>query len=71
MEIGSEKVLLLYNSNTYETADIISTFVFRKGLLEMSYSYSAAVGLFNAIINFGLLVAVNRVCRSVSETSLW
>ena len=71
MNVGLEKVLLLYNPNTYETADVISTFVYRKGLLEMNYSYSAAVGLFNSLINFTLLVLVNRLSRKVSETSLW
>ena len=52
MNLGSEKILLLYNANIYETADVISTFVYRKGLLETSYSYSAAVGLFNSFVNF-------------------
>ena len=71
MSIGQEKVLLLYNTNTYETADIISTFVYRKGLLDMDYSYSTAIGLFNSVINFSLLVCVNTFSRKVSETSLW
>jgi putative aldouronate transport system permease protein len=71
MNVGLEKVLLLYNSNTYETADVISTFVYRKGLLEMSYSYSTAVDLFNSVINFLMLVIVNRISRKVTETSLW
>jgi putative aldouronate transport system permease protein len=71
MDVGSEKILLLYNPVTYETADVISTFIYRKGLLDMSYSYSAAVGLFNSIINFILLVSVNRISRKLSESSLW
>ena len=71
MSVGFEKVLLLYNENTYETADIISTFVYRKGILEMSYSYSTAVGLFNSVINLILLVTFNNICRKVSENSLW
>ena len=71
MNVGHEKVMLLYNTATYETADIISTFVYRKGLLEMDYSYSAAVGLFNSVINFMLIIAVNKISKSVSETSLW
>jgi putative aldouronate transport system permease protein len=45
--------------------------VYRKGLLEMDYSYSAAVGLFNSVINFLLLLTVNKISRRVSETSLW
>lgn len=71
MNVGAEKVLLLYNSNTYETADVISTFIYRSGLIDMNYSYSAAVGLFNSVINFTMLVIVNRISRKVSETSLW
>ena len=71
MSVGFEKVLLLYNENTYETADVISTFVYRKGILEMSYSYSTAVGLFNSVINLILLVTFNKLCRRVSESSLW
>ena len=71
MDVGVEKVLLLYNPSIYDTADVISTFVFRKGLLEMSYSYSTAVELFNSVINFGMLVAVNRISRKVSDMALW
>ena len=71
MNVGFEKIFLLYNPITYETADVISTFVFRKGLLEFDYSYAAAVGLFNALINFTLLIITNRISRRVSQTSLW
>ena len=71
MSVGSEKILLIYNTNTFETADVISTFVYRKGLLETDYSYSSAVQLFNSVINFILLVSVNRVSRAITETSLW
>lgn len=71
MNIGAEKVLLLYNPSTYETADIISTFVYRRGLLEMNYSYTSAVGLMNSIINFTMLITVNWISRKVTETSLW
>ncbi len=71
MNIGVEKVMLLYNPMTYETADVISTFVYRKGILEASYSFSSAVGLFNSVINFVLLVTVNLVSKKTTETSLW
>jgi len=71
MGIGYEKTLLLYNSLTMDVADIISTFVYRKGLLEANYSYSAAVGLFNNIINCIMLISVNKVSRNLTETSLW
>lgn len=71
MNIGYEKIILLYNPSIYETADVISSYVYRKGLLEMNYSYSAAVGLFNSLVNLVLLYIVNYVSRRVSETSLW
>ena len=71
MNLGFEKIILLYNPLVYETADVISSFVYRKGLLEASYSYSAAVGLFNSVINFALLIGANYLSRRVNETSLW
>jgi putative aldouronate transport system permease protein len=69
--VGYEKTILLYNPATYETADIISTYTYRVGLLEQNWSYSTAIGLFNSLINFGLLLIANKVSRKVSETSLW
>lgn len=71
MSVGFEKVILLYSPSIYETADVISSFVYRKGLLEQGYSYSAAVGLFNSVINFVLVVTANTISRRVNETSLW
>ncbi len=71
MTVGFEKIMLLYNPAIYDTADVISTFVYRKGILESSYSYSTAIDLFNSVINFTLLVLVNKFSKKVSETSLW
>ena len=71
MNVGFEKIILLYNAQTYETADVISSFVYRRGILEANYSYSTAVGLFNSVINFMLLILANRISRKVNETSLW
>ena len=56
---------------TYETADVISTYVYRRGVLNTDYSFSAAVGLFNSALNFALVVAANAISRKVNETSLW
>ena len=71
MNIGFEKIILLYNPTIYETADVISSFVYRKGLLDFSFSFSTAVGLFDSAINFGLLFSANALSRRVNETSLW
>lgn len=71
MSLGYEKTLLLYSEATYEVADIISTFVYRQGLLQQDYSYSTAVGLFNSVINCLLLFAANFISKRTTETSLW
>ncbi|MEW9700536.1 ABC transporter permease [Paenibacillus sp. SI8] len=71
LEVGYEKIILLYNPVTYETADVISTYVYRKGLLEADWSFSTAVGLFNSIFNLLLLFAANHISRRLSRSSLW
>lgn len=71
MTLGADKVLLMYSESIYSTADIISTFVYRKGLLEQNYSYSAAVDLVNSLVNCGLLVAANKLCKKISGNGLW
>lgn len=71
MTVGSEKVLLMYNPLTYETADVISTYVYRKGILEANYGYTTAVGLFNSVISFALIVAANGISKRVSDNKLW
>lgn len=71
MDVGFEKVILLYNPSIYDAADIISSFVYRKGILQADYSYSAAVGLFNSAVNFILVIFTNRLSRKLSSTSLW
>lgn len=71
MNVGWEKAFLLQSPVTYDTSDIISTFVYRKGFEDMNYSYSAAVGLFNSMINLILLVGANKMSRRVNGSGLW
>lgn len=71
LSIGAEKALLLYSPLTYETSDIISTFVYRYGLINSNYSYGTAVGLFNSLVNIALLISANFICKKVTDTSLW
>ncbi|WP_020616383.1 ABC transporter permease [Paenibacillus daejeonensis] len=71
LDVGFEKIILLYNPNTYVTADVISTFVYRKGLQSFEFSYATAIGVFQAVINFILLIAANRFSKKISENSLW
>ena len=69
--IGYEKIILLYNPITYTTADVISTYVYRKDLLEYDWSFSTAVGLFNSVINVILLVIANTFSKKLSGNGLW
>lgn len=71
MSVGFEKIILLYNPLTYETADVIASYVYRKGLLNADYSYSTAIGLMNSVINFLFLVVSNWLSRRYTESSLW
>ena len=71
MSLGYEKTILLYNASTYETADIISSYTYRVGLMDQDWSYSTAIGLFNSVINCILLVLSNRLSKKLSDTSLW
>ncbi|WP_199615983.1 ABC transporter permease [Paenibacillus alkalitolerans] len=71
MALGFEKILLLQNPLNLESSNVIATFVYEAGLLDAQYSFAAAVGLFNAVINVILLVSVNKIARRTSETSLW
>lgn len=71
MDVGYEKIILLYNPGIYKTSDVISTFVYRSGLLNFRWSYSAAVGLFNSVINFIIIIIFNKISKKVSEVSLW
>ncbi|MNR08767.1 putative multiple-sugar transport system permease YteP [compost metagenome] len=66
-----EKILLLYNPTTYETSDVISTFVYRRGLLQFDYGFSTAIGLVNNLVNFVLLLTANALSRRMSEHKLW
>ena len=71
MSLGYEKTLLLYNETIYETADIISSYIYRYGLVNQNWSYSTAIGLFNSVINVILVLTANRISRKVTENSLW
>lgn len=71
LTIGYDKILLLYNDSILETADVISTYVYRRGLLDGDYSYSAAVGMFNSVINFIFLVTANKISKKATGSSLW
>ncbi|MDD9268407.1 ABC transporter permease subunit [Paenibacillus sp. MAHUQ-63] len=71
LNVGTEKIILLYNPTIYDTADVISSYVYRMGLQEFNYSFSSAVGLFNSAINFTLVIGSNWLSRKLNDTSLW
>jgi putative aldouronate transport system permease protein len=71
LNVGFEKIILLYNANTYQVADVISTFVYRRGIQEAAYSYATAVGLFNSLVNIVFLVIANALSRKFTDSSLY
>ena len=70
LSVGAERILLLYSPMVFEVADVISTFVFRRGLLEFQWSYAAAVNLFNSVVNVFFLVAANQISRRVTRNEV-
>jgi putative aldouronate transport system permease protein len=71
MSVGYEKIILMYNTATYEVADVISTYGYRNGILGGDFSFGTAVDFFNNIVNFVLLLSINWVSKKVSDVSLW
>ena len=71
LNVGYEKILLLYSELTYEVADVISTYVYRKGLIDSDFSFATAVGLFNSIINVIFLLTANRISKKMGQSGLF
>jgi putative aldouronate transport system permease protein len=71
MAVGFEKILLIYNPLTYSTADVISTYLYRVGIVSGNLSYAAAIGLFEALIGLTLVLSTNAISRRTVGTSLW
>jgi len=71
LNVGFEKIILLYNEGIYEVSDVISSYVYRRGILEASYSYASAVGFFNSIVNIFFLVTANKLSKKFTESGLY
>jgi len=71
MSVGFEKAFLMQNSMNISASEIISTYVYKIGLQNGDFAYSTTVNLFNSVINFALLVIVNKIANKVSDSSLW
>jgi putative aldouronate transport system permease protein len=69
--VGHEKIILMYNPTIYETADVISTYVYRRGILSSDFSFATAVGLFNSVVNFLVLFVANKLSNKFTEVSIW
>lgn len=69
--VGFEKIYLMQNSLNMQASDVIATHVYRSGIIGAEYGFSAAIGLFNSVVNFAVLVTVNAIARKAGETSLW
>ena len=71
MNLGFEKVYLMQNALNLNTSEVISTYVYKVGIVQAQYSYSTAVNLFNSLINLVFLLAVNKISKMLTESSLW
>lgn len=71
LSVGYESIILMYNPTIYETADVISTYVYRRGLLDADYSFSTAVGMFQSVIGLVLVVISNKLSAKFTEISIW
>lgn len=71
LNVAFETVLLLYQPATYSTADVISTYVYRTGMLMQDFGLATAVGLFNALVGFILVYSANKWSKKVTQSSLW
>ena len=71
MSVGFEKVYLMQNPLNLDRSEVISTYIYRMGLINFDWSYSTAIGLFNSLINMALLLLVNAVAKRMGEEGLW
>ena len=71
LSVGYESIILMYNPTIYETADVISTYVYRRGLQDADYSFATAVGLFQSVIGLILVVISNKLSAKFTEISIW
>lgn len=72
MSVGFEKIILLYNPQTYEVADVLSSYIYRYGLGgSFDYGYTTAIGLFSSVINFILVISANKISKRLTDTGLW
>jgi putative aldouronate transport system permease protein len=71
MGVGFEKIYLMQNPLNLDTSEVLSTYVYKMGLLNANYSFAGAIGLFNSVVNLILLILANLFAKRISGNSLW
>lgn len=71
MSVGFEKIILMYSPSTYDVADVISSYTYRRGIVQSDYGFGTAIGLFNSVINMIFIVGANWFSKKFSDTSVW
>ena len=71
MEVGYQKIILLYTGATYETADVIATYVYRRGIEGLQFSYATAIGLLNSVMAFAIVLATHKIVQRLRGEGLW
>lgn len=71
MTVGQDKILLMQNNLNTDVSEVISTYVYKRGIKDGSYSYATAVDLFNTVVNVTLVLIFNKIAKTIGETSLW
>jgi len=71
VNIGMDKIFLMQNSLNTQVSEVISTFVYKVGVVNSNFGFSTAAGLFQSLVSFGLLVVVNQICKKFTDSSLW
>ena len=71
LNVGYESIILLYNPAIYDSADVMSTYIYRTGLSEGRYDYATAIGLVNSVVAFALVISANKLSNKLTQTGLW
>ena len=71
LDVGFEQIYVLYNPAVYDVGDVLSTYIYRVGIQNLQFSLTTAIGLFQSVIGFGLVVLVNKIARKYSDVSMW
>jgi putative aldouronate transport system permease protein len=71
LDAGHDQIIALYSPPVYEVSDVITTYVYRTGILNMKYSYSTAIGVFSSLVGLVMVFITNIISKKVNETTIW